>query len=93
MGDRLLPIPLFSSRNLKVGLLSCLRHWKYRDICTAFEAFAESHCAFDGCEDGVIFALAYAFTWPPFVAALTRDDVARDRVLTTVKFYTKTATG
>jgi len=87
-----MPIPHFSSRNLKVGLLSGLRHWENRNIGAAFEAFAESHCAFDGCEDGVIFALAYAFAWPPLVAALTRDDVAWDSSLTAIEFHAKTTT-
>jgi len=35
----------------------------------------------------VIFPLAYAFTWPPFVTALTHDDVAWVYGLTAIDFH------
>jgi hypothetical protein len=74
------------------GLFRSLRDWKNGNKCTAFEALVELDAAFSSRKECVIFALAYAFAWPPFIAALTRNDVAWDDRLSAKDFNAKTTT-
>lgn len=65
-----------------------------RSLCLSFcECYVyaatvsvEIYVTFFECEDCVIFADAYVFTWVPFGSALADDDVARDDDFAT-KFF------
>jgi hypothetical protein len=52
----------------------------------------ELDAAFSSRKECVIFALADAFAWPPFIAALTRNDVAWNDRLSAKDFNAKTTT-
>jgi hypothetical protein len=69
------------------GLFRGLRDRKNGNECATFKSLMELDGAFGRCKDCVIFTLADAFTWPPFVTALTHDDVAWVDSLTAKDFY------
>lgn len=71
-------------------LFGGFRGRKHRNERTALEALVERHGALGGRKDRVILAHSDALAWPELGAALTHDDVAGDRILTTEQFHAKT---